>query len=85
MQYLIEKVNDANKSEMLEFLKQHENYTLFLLGNFENYGFKISEAPYAEQIYSAIQRRKSHAYITRCWFLIGWILKFMPNWIYNRI
>lgn len=39
----------------------------------------------AEQIYSAIQRRKSHAYITRRWFLIGWMLKFMPNWIYDRI
>jgi GNAT superfamily N-acetyltransferase len=47
MQYFIEKVDDSNKSEMLCFLKQHENYTLFLLGNFENYGFKISEAPYS--------------------------------------
>lgn len=38
----------------------------------------------AEQIYSAIQKRKSHAYITYRWRLIGWILKFLPNWIYNR-
>lgn len=47
MQYHIETVNDFNKIEMLKFLKQHENYTLFLLGNFENYGFKLSQAPYS--------------------------------------
>jgi GNAT superfamily N-acetyltransferase len=47
MQYQIEPINDSNKFEMLEFLKQHENYTLFLLGNFENYGFKLSQAPYS--------------------------------------
>lgn len=39
----------------------------------------------AEQIYSAIQHKKSHAYITHRWCLIGWMLKFMPNWIYDRI
>ncbi len=47
MQYQIEPINDSNKFEMLEFLKQHENYTLFLLGNFENYGFNLSQAPYS--------------------------------------
>lgn len=39
----------------------------------------------AEQIYSAIQRRKKHAYITHRWRLIGWVLKLMPNWLYQRI
>ncbi len=39
----------------------------------------------AEQIYSAIQRKKSYAYITRRWILIGWLLKILPNWIYYRI
>lgn len=39
----------------------------------------------AEQIYSAIRRKKSHAYITHRWCLIGWLLKFMPSWIYYRI
>lgn len=47
MQYQIEPINNSNQFEMLEFLKQHENYTLFLLGNFENYGFKLSQAPYS--------------------------------------
>lgn len=39
----------------------------------------------AEQIYSAIEKRKKHAYITRRWKLIGWILKLMPNCLYQRI
>lgn len=39
----------------------------------------------AEQIYSAISKQKKHAYITRRWRLIGWILKLMPNWLYQRI
>jgi short-subunit dehydrogenase len=39
----------------------------------------------AEQIYSAIQSKKSVAYITHRWCLIGWLLKIMPNWIYKRL
>lgn len=39
----------------------------------------------ARQIHSVIQRRKSHAFITKRWSIIGWTLKFLPNWIYNRI
>lgn len=38
----------------------------------------------AEQIYSAINKQKTHAYITRRWRLIGWALKLMPNWLYQR-
>lgn len=44
-----------------------------------------SPAQAAEQIYSVIQRKKTHAYIIRRWCLIGWLLKFMPNWLYDRI
>jgi short-subunit dehydrogenase len=39
----------------------------------------------AEQIYRAIRGRKKHAYITRRWRLIAWLLKFVPDWFYNRI
>lgn len=38
----------------------------------------------AEQIYSAIHKRKRHAYITHRWRLIGWVLKLMPHWLYLR-
>ncbi len=39
----------------------------------------------AEQIYSAIRNQKKHAYITHRWRLIGWLLKLMPNWLYQKI
>lgn len=39
----------------------------------------------AEQIYHAIEKKKSHAYITRRWRLIGWLLRSLPDFIYNRL
>jgi len=37
----------------------------------------------AQQIYRAIERKKPHAYVTRRWRLIAWVLKVMPNWCYK--
>jgi len=39
----------------------------------------------AMQIYNAIQRKKAHAYITRRWRLIAWLLKVIPARIYERL
>ncbi|MBM3197581.1 MAG: SDR family NAD(P)-dependent oxidoreductase [Chlamydiae bacterium] len=39
----------------------------------------------AKQIYSAINKQKQCAYITHRWRLIGWALKLMPNWLYQRV
>ncbi len=39
----------------------------------------------ARQIYNAIRRKRDHAYITKRWRLIGWLLKTMPASIYNRL
>lgn len=39
----------------------------------------------ADQIYRAIVKRKHHAYITRRWRLIGWLIKAMPEWLYLRL
>lgn len=33
--------------EMLGFLKQHENSTLFLLGNYKNHGVVLTDSPYS--------------------------------------
>ena len=44
-----------------------------------------SPAKAAEQIYEAIRKQKSHAYITRRWSLIGWLLWLMPRWLYDRV
>ncbi len=39
----------------------------------------------AQQIYNAIEKKRKHAYITKRWRLIGWLMKVMPDFIYNRI
>ncbi|MGA1874983.1 MAG: SDR family NAD(P)-dependent oxidoreductase [bacterium] len=39
----------------------------------------------ARQIYEAIRKRRNHAYITRRWRLIAWLLKAMPDFIYHRL
>lgn len=44
-----------------------------------------SPAEAAQQIYDAIQKNKKHAYVTARWRLIAWIVKLMPQWLYQRI
>lgn len=39
----------------------------------------------AAQIYTAIKKKKSHVYITRRWWLIAWLLRLMPDFIYLRL
>mgnify|MGYP005726094015 CR=1 FL=1 len=39
----------------------------------------------AQQIYTAIQKRKNHVYVTKRWRLVGWLLKILPEWVYLRI
>lgn len=39
----------------------------------------------AEQIYRAIRRRRTHAYITRRWRLVAWLMKAMPERLWARI
>lgn len=38
----------------------------------------------AGQIFSAIAKRNEHAYVTKRWRLIAWLLKAAPNWLYHR-
>lgn len=38
----------------------------------------------AHQIYTAIYRNKTHAYVTHRWRFVAWALKFMPSWLYLR-
>lgn len=38
----------------------------------------------AQQIFTAIRQQKTHAYITRRWRLMGWLLKLMPEWLYLK-
>lgn len=39
----------------------------------------------ARQIYAAIKRRRKHAYVTRRWRSIAWLLKWMPDYVYNKM
>ena len=39
----------------------------------------------AMQIYDAIKRRKSGAYITRRWRLVAWVIKSLPGFVYERL
>lgn len=39
----------------------------------------------AEQIYSALIKKKKIAYITKRWIIIAYILKLLPKWIFDRI
>ncbi|MEO6456456.1 MAG: hypothetical protein ABIN97_20435, partial [Ginsengibacter sp.] len=39
----------------------------------------------AEQIYSAIISKKKRVYITKRWWLIATVLKYLPDFIYRRI
>ncbi len=47
MPYIVEKVTRSSEKEVIDFLKSRENYTLFLLNNFENYGLNLTENPYS--------------------------------------
>lgn len=47
MQYTIRAVEPSTQAAMLHFLRRHADFSLFLLGNFENYGIKLSKAPYS--------------------------------------
>jgi len=39
----------------------------------------------AKQIYNAIKRKRTRAYITRRWRLIAWLLKIIPARVYERL
>jgi short-subunit dehydrogenase len=47
--------------------------------------WRASTRKAAEQIYRAIVKKKSHAYITKRWRLIAWLLKILPDWLYFKM
>lgn len=51
----------------------------------DNLFWVASPAEAASQIFNAIKKKKSHAYITKRWSIIAWLLKILPDFIYNRI
>lgn len=39
----------------------------------------------SKQIYSALNRKKKIAYITKRWIIFAYILKLLPKWVFDRI
>lgn len=39
----------------------------------------------AKQIFKAIDGKRKHAYITKRWRIIAWLLKIMPAWLHNKL
>lgn len=39
----------------------------------------------AWQIFRAINSKKKHAYITKRWQIIAWLLRAIPDWMYNKL
>lgn len=39
----------------------------------------------AKQIYDAVRKKKKHAYITRKWRMMAWLMKVLPDWMYCKI
>jgi len=39
----------------------------------------------AEQIFDAIRKRKRQVYVTKRWQIIAWLLKTIPEWLYNKL
>jgi short-subunit dehydrogenase len=37
------------------------------------------------QIYNAIIKKKKIAYITKCWGMLAWIMKSLPNWVIEKM
>ena len=38
----------------------------------------------AQQIFNSIRKRRKHVYVTRRWRLIAWLLKILPDSLYDR-
>lgn len=39
----------------------------------------------AEQIYDAIKAKSNHAYVTKRWGLIAWVISLAPDWLYDLV
>jgi hypothetical protein len=39
----------------------------------------------AVQIYQAIQTQRQHAYVTRRWRLVAWLMKYLPDFLFLRM
>ena len=80
---LRQKANSLNMSVTITDIKPGFVDTAMAKG--EGLFWVASANKAAQQIYEAIQKRKSHVYVTKRWRLIAWQLRIMPDYLYNRL
>jgi len=39
----------------------------------------------AMQIFKVVESKKKHAYITKRWCIVAWLLRIIPDWLYNKL
>lgn len=47
--------------------------------------WEASKEKAAQQIFTAIQKKRSLAYVTKRWVMIGWLLTHLPRWVHKRL
>ena len=55
------------------------------MGQSEQRFWVASSDKAGKQIIDAIQKHRKRVYITKRWRLIAWLMRLLPNWIYNKI
>ena len=93
--YSASKAFESNYMEGLYFKAKKINKNIFITDiqpGFVDTGMAKGDGKFwvapvkiaARQMYTAIQKKKKKAYITRRWWLIAWLLKWIPGFIFRR-
>lgn len=56
-----------------------------MVKNSKNKFWQATPEQAAKEIYDAIKTKRDHAYVTKRWWLIAWIFKLTPDWIYDLV
>lgn len=51
----------------------------------DNLFWVASKEKATRQIADAIEQKKNEVYVTKRWRLVGWAIKLVPNWMWNRM
>jgi len=53
--------------------------------NVKNKFWEASPEQAAQQIYHAIESKRTHVYVTKRWRLIAWFVRYAPDWLFVKI
>jgi len=83
LQGLRKKVVKSNKDITITDIKPGYVQTSMVDGSKSFWMATVDVA--TEQIINAIRTKTSHAYVTKRWRLMAWLMKTLPNWIYHKL